>query len=229
MKTLAVVACALAMAAPMWAADAALDGGGFVTAPGWTAPTPSDQASTELAWDNGTRRWSIAWYTGADSWVGNEFDVSSMRTGNVRLLKFKFYTRDTWPNQQWDGFRIAVYNFQGGVPGSMMWPTSGDPKFFKPSGLSGHVWVETGINWTSPSDKFMPCEEQFYNYPNCDPFSVDTNETFLGHSWKYYDGWAPLSTSGDPYRNLMLRVWVEMGPFPSVEPTSIGRVKALYY
>jgi hypothetical protein len=53
----------------------------------------------------------------------------------------------------------------------------------------------------------------------------------LKHSWEYYRGtWAPLSTVGNPYRNLMIRVRVEKPrTFPGVAPSSIGRVKALYY
>jgi hypothetical protein len=53
----------------------------------------------------------------------------------------------------------------------------------------------------------------------------------LRHSWEYFAGaWSPLSTSGDPYQNLMIRLWVETGQeFPGVAPSSVGRVKALYY
>jgi hypothetical protein len=78
----------------------------------------------------------------------------------------------------------------------------------------------------------LAAQEQFYNYPNCDPFALDNNTTFRGHSWQYYEGsWAPYERSTDPvYRNLMIRVWVEPGQeFHGVAPSSIGRVKALYY
>lgn len=74
--------------------------------------------------------------------------------------------------------------------------------------------------------------EQRYNYPNCDPFSVDDNPTFRGHSWWFYGGtwgfW--IEPSFAPYFNNMIRVYVETGhKFPGVQSTSIGRVKALYY
>ena len=73
--------------------------------------------------------------------------------------------------------------------------------------------------------------EQRYNYPSCDPFCVDNNPTFRGHSWRRYGGtWAPLEPTEWPYRNNMLRVYVETGhTFAGVQTTSIGRVKALYY
>ena len=212
-----------------WTADIVADGGATGAA-GLYAPLPVDQSTLELSWDNGTRRWSIAWYTGAGSWAAVDYDVSTLKTSYVKVLKFKMYTRDTWPNQVWDGFRIGFYNFGGGVPGSMLWPTGGGGYFFKPSGLNGHVWVECNVNWTCPSVKFVAAEDQFYNYPNCDPFSLDTNTTNVGHSWEYYGGsWSP-NQGYEGYYNVMIRVWVETGQeFPGFAPSSIGRVKALYY
>ncbi|NIT37183.1 MAG: hypothetical protein GTN49_11930, partial [candidate division Zixibacteria bacterium] len=80
---------------------------------------------------------------------------------------------------------------------------------------------------------FVAAQEQFYNNPNCDPFSVDNNTVFRDHSWQYYLAkWEKLQLEQEagPYRNLMVRVWVEPGiEFPGVAPSSIGRVKALYY
>jgi hypothetical protein len=94
--------------------------------------------------------------------------------------------------------------------------------------------VEFDVNWTCPSRKFVAAQEQFYNHPNSDPFSVDNNTIFREHSWKYIEGsWAKYESTSPgfgPYRNLMIRVWVEPGiEFPGVAPSSIGRVKALYY
>jgi hypothetical protein len=117
----------------------------------------------------------------------------------------------------------------------MLWPTSGNPYFFKPSNpdVNSHIWVEFNIDWTCPSVKFVAAQEQFYNHPTCDPFAVDNNTTPGGHSWLYQTGsWQPYQTTGisAPYRNVMVRIWVEPGQeFPSVAPSSIGRVKALYY
>ena len=233
MKHVTVVILGLAVAAPLWAADVIVDGGGYATSPGFAEPAFYDQSTLELSWDTGERRWSVAWYTGAGTWVGNDFDTTTLKTSYVKVLKFKMYTRDTWPNQVWDGFRIGFYNFAGGVPGSQLWPTGGGGYFFKPSGASGHVWVECDINWTCPAVKFVACEEQFYNYPNCDPFSLDNNTSFVGHTWEYIGGtWGPFTEYSNltPYRNAMIRVWVETGQeFPGVAPSSIGRVKALYY
>jgi len=67
--------------------------------------------------------------------------------------------------------------------------------------------------------------------PHCDPFALDTNTSFRQHSWQYYEGQWSLyegSLSTAPYRNIMLRVVVDNSTL-AVAPTSLGRVKALYY
>jgi len=220
------------VALPAWAADGVVEGGPYRSPPTVGAPAPTDQSTLELSWDNGQRRWSVAWYTGAGTWVGNDFDASTLKTSYVKILKYKYYTYGSWPNQNWDGMRFAFYSFTGGVPGSRLWPTSGGGYFWKVNaGIEGHIWVEFDVNWTCPSVKFLAAQEQYYNWPTCDPFAVDNNFTFLQHSWQYYGGqWSPYGGISDPYLNLMIRVWVETGiEYPGVTPSSIGRVKALYY
>ncbi len=231
-KGLLVAISVLAVCGGAWASDVVVEGGSSAGGPALAAPTARDQASLELKWDNGTRRWSVAWYTGGDSWIGNDFTAATLKTSYARIIKFKMYTRNDWPNEGWDGFRIGFFNFRGGVPGSMLWPTGGSGYFFMPSAGAGHVWVECNIDWICPTVAFVAAEEQFYNYPTCDPWSVDNNTSFLKHSWQYYQGqWGPITGENiSPYFNAMIRVWIEPGiEFPGVAPSSIGRVKALYY
>ena len=231
MRTWCVIAAAaVAAAGAAWAADVAIDGRPCGRG-GVSAPPAHDAATFELKWDNGRVRWVLAWYTGAGSWVGNDFDATTLKTRYVKILKFRMYTDGKWPNSSWDGFRIGIFDLAGGVPGSRLWPTAGEGRFFKPGREGGEGWVECAVDWNCPALKFVAAQQQYYNWPNCDPFSVDTNRTFLKHSWEYYRGtWAPLSTVGNPYRNLMIRVRVEKPrTFPGVAPSSIGRVKALYY
>jgi hypothetical protein len=228
MKTIALaISLAFMVVAGAWSADCIADGAPLYFEA--AAPAGSD-ATLELKWDNGTRRWSWAWYSGADAWVGNDFDLSTI-SGYKAISKFKFYTRGAWPNAGWDGVRLAVYSFST-VPGSMLWPTSGGGYFFKPNApIQSHIWVECDINWTCPSAKFLAAEEQFYNHPNCDPYAVDNNTVFMRHSWHYYQGpWEPASYREpyEAYRNVMLRVVVD-DETVNVSPTSVGRVKALYY
>jgi hypothetical protein len=234
MNYLALIAIIAAAAAPLWAADVAADGGGHYAVPNVHAPF--NPATMELQWDNGLRRWSVCWRQGEqNAWVANDFDVATLKTTYAKILKYKYYTRGAWPNEGWEGMRFAFYGFRGGVPGSMLWPTSGDPYFFKPnnSNIQSHIWVEFDVDWTCPSVRFVAAQEQFYDYPYCDPFSLDNNTDFVGHTWRYYQGiWEafPEYPNLTPYRNAMIRVWVEPGQeFPGVTPSSIGRVKALYY
>lgn len=226
----AIAVAALAAAGAAWAADEALSGGSPYGL-GADGPQGFDRKTLELSWDNGDREWSIAWYTGAGAWVGNDFSVSTLKTRHVKILRFKTYTRSDWPNAVWDGFRIGVFDFAGNVPGSRLWPTSGEGRFFKPGLASDEGWVTCAVDWVCPAVKFVAAQQQYYNWPACDPFSVDSNPTFRRHSWEYYGGrWAFLSTIGDPFRNAMIRLRVETWyMLPGVAPSSLGRVKALYY
>jgi hypothetical protein len=220
-------------------ADVAADGG-YAKSPAFAAPERYDQSTIELTWDNGRRRWSVAWLSGSGAWVGNDFDVSTLvASEKVIILKYKYYTRGAWPNQRWDGVRLAFYSYTGDVPGSMLWPAGGTPHFFKPNNpdIQSHLWVEFDINWICPEKKFVAAQEQFNKYPACDAFSLDDSTTFTGHTWEPFKGsWRPFSEYENlgPYRNAMIRVYV--GPVvtrhdsaPGVAPSSIGRVKALYY
>lgn len=221
----AVVVCALCGGA--WAADVVVE---ETPDAGPVAASPTFDGTLELKWDNGTRRWSWAWYTGAGCWAANDFDLSTISTYRT-VKKMKFYTRDDWPNGRWDGIRVAFFDFRGSIPGSKLWPTAAGGYFFRPSGLHGHVWVEINVGWTCPTTAFVAAEEQFYNYPNCDPYAVDNNPTFLRHSWHYYQGtweYVSLPAQYGPYYNVMIRVVVN-DETVNVTPTSLGRVKALYH
>jgi hypothetical protein len=224
-KVTTIVGLAMLAAAGAWGADVVAEGSAY-TARAVAAREVDGQR--ELSWDNGTRRWNLAWYTGAGSWVGNDFDLSTISAYRA-VEKVKFYSRDNWPNSQWDGFRVGIYAFTS-VPGSLIWPTAGGGYFFKPSGLQGHVWVEINIGWTCPSMAFVAAVEQYYNYPDCDPLAMDSNPTFRGHSWQRYEGrWSPAKFP-EPCdtRNVMLRVIVDNSTL-GVTAASLGRVKALYY
>jgi hypothetical protein len=150
MKRILIVAltAALAAAALVGAVD-------FVVEPASPASggdMPTYDATMELKWDNGTHRWSIAWYSGAGSCVGNDFNLSTISAYRA-VGKVRFYSRDDWPNAQWDGFRVGIYNFSA-VPGSLLWPTAGGGYLFKPTGLHGHIWVDIPVGWTCSSTAF---------------------------------------------------------------------------
>jgi hypothetical protein len=141
------------------------------------------------------------------------------------IQSMKLYTSNTWPNTSWDGFRLGVYSMGGGVPGSLLW----GPEFVMPT-IRG--WNTFSVDWTLPSGqkRFLPAIEQYYNYPNCDPHTVDNSTVDNGHNWVYYGGtWGKYSNSTPGYYNIMIRVIMDNEHNPGVEPTSVGRVKALYY
>jgi hypothetical protein len=191
-------------------------------------PARGRDGTFELKWDSGTASWLIAWRSGAGTWVGNDFDVSTVKTyPHIRTIRV--YSTPTWPNGSWEGFYIGIYAFAGGVPGSMMWPPGGRGKYVKGT-TSGYGWQIFTVDWNLPSGvrKFAPALEQFYDFPNCDPHLVDDNATFRKHSWAYYQGnWHPL-TNTTGYYNLMLRVVVDDEHNPGVAPTTVGRIRALY-
>ncbi|UCH78315.1 MAG: hypothetical protein JSU81_11440 [Candidatus Coatesbacteria bacterium] len=221
MRGLGAVIFAVAVAAGAWAADYEV---ARPAAPPATTGDPASDASIELKWDSGVAQWLICYYTGAGTWMGNDFDISTLSTYRA-IESFKMYSSARWPNGRWDGFRIGIWSVSGGVPGSMLW----GPKAVVGSG-SGDRWIQFRVGWTLPSanNAFCAAFEQYYNYPNCDPHLVDNNRTFLRHSWLYYGGrWQPYSNSTG-YYNLMVRVIVDNSTLPVV-PTSLGHVKALYH
>jgi len=221
-KVTTIVGLGLAMlgGAGAWGADC-------VVATAASAPAAREAAATddaiELIWDSGSGRWWLAWYTGRGSWVGNDFDISTISTYRA-VEKIKLQSRADWPNVGWDGFNLGIYNFAGGIPGSLLW----GPKFVVPTGSAG--WKEFSVGWTLPSgiDKFVAAQEQYYNYPNCEPYCVDNSLTFTRHSWQYYLGTWELHVGYQNYRNVMLRVIVDNSTL-AVTPASLGRVKALYF
>jgi hypothetical protein len=221
MKNFALVAGLVALiAAGAWAADMVVEKAPPATTIG---ESPNYDATVELKWDSGATSWLIVWYTGAGAWVANDFDISTVKT-YPHIQNIKMYCYMAWPNGRWDGFRLGVYSFPGGVPGSLIW----GPEFVMPTATG---WNNFSVDWTLPSGlkKFLPAMEQFYNYPNCDPHVVDNVPGNSGHSWLYYGGnWGPL-TNGTGYYNLMLRVIMDNEHNPGVTPTSVGRVKALYF
>jgi hypothetical protein len=225
-KAPSLAALILASVAGAWSADVIVERApSFLAAP---APAGRD-ATMELAWDNGRYQYFTCWYSGNGVWAGNDFDVATIST-SIPILKYKFHTRSDWPNEGWDGVGVGFYNFAGGIPGSVVWPTSGKSHFFKPSGgAPDFIWAECDVHWRCPFTKFLAAHDQIYNYPQCDPCAVDDNYVFRGHSWCYWDRWMSFKemVGLEPYHNLMIRVVVD--DTTAVAPTSLGRVKALYY
>jgi hypothetical protein len=180
-------------------------------------PPAFPQTEYELKWDNGKLGY-VKTHIEPGNWVGNDFDISTLGANNIKYIRV--YSSDLWPNGRWDGFRIGVFKFNAGAPGALIW----GPRFVKGTG-TGYRWCDFDVNYTLPkgATEFVAAVEQVYKYPDTDPYCLDTGPPKL-RGWTYYRGiWTPLQGEG----NLMLRA-VMQGDI-GVAPTSIGRVKALYY
>ena len=100
----------------------------------------------------------------------------------------------------------------------------------------GSRWymVYFGYKIPDPHVNFKVVLEPINGPDNTPKIYVDSHyETFWRHSWQYNGtSWRYLvgvEESGRRYRNLMIRVLVrDKYPDTGVEPTSLGRIKALY-
>ncbi len=221
MKKLAVLFVALAAAA--WGAE-------FIAAPplnatGTVTPAPNGDSTVEIYWDNGTIYTAFAWYTGTNTWGGNDYDISTLST-YVNIASSRIYYYPGWPNGTWEGNGIAAFAFSGGTPGSIMMPS----RYVRGSGTVGG-WQSYTVGWALPgaTRTFLFAYSQLYNYPGVDPvYPLDGNASGGAHSWYYYSGvWARVSSVGYGNRALMHRCTMEDNV--DVAPSSFGRVKAMYH
>ena len=199
-----ISAAAVAGAADYTSPEPAYDGA-------W--PLPGD-GSKWLSWDNGTASATNVTMSG---WIGHGFDVSTLEDYTY-VNKFRMYMR-AWPNRSWDGGRIGVCGFQGGVPGSLLW----GPEFVMPAQQGWNDF--DAACFLGSQTKFIAFWDQVYAYPNGDTLCFDTGPERVG-KWVYIRGaWSPYTGAEG---NLMLRVRVDDKHNPAVAPASIGRVKALF-
>jgi hypothetical protein len=219
MKAVAIIgALAAASAVAAWGADYAAE---RATAPPALPEPAANDATRELKWDNGVWRTYVMFVGAPGTRFANDFDVSTLPAFTY-LRTLRLHMKPGPPERP--GARLGVYAWAGGVPGTLVW----GPKDVEAS-VEG--WNDFAVTWSLPKGayKFLAAVEQIYAHPGSASFGVDTNSTFVGHSWLYYRGsWGPLQVQGT-YYNLMLRVVVDDEHGPAVTPASVGRVKALYY
>jgi hypothetical protein len=222
MRTLltGVEVCALAAAMAVWAADYVVE---EPLAGSAQVSCPEEDGVVELRWDTGTRSYLVCEGYGAGKWFANDFDLRQF-PDYTRVTRLLVYSGPSWPNARWDGFRIGIFSFNGSVPGSLLW----GPKFVR-GGLTSPGWANFTVAWTLPptQSRFAAGFEQYYDYPECDPHAVDNNRTPLRHSWSYYGRWGGYWNSTG-YYNLMIRVRVS-NAYANLMPTTVGRIKALFY
>ena len=178
-------------------------------------------AELELKWDAGSAVGQLCYYTGAETYYGNDFNISTIATYRY-VSRYRFYVWPNWPNGVYEGCRACAFAFTGGAPGSLLWGPTYAPN-------TGQGWNDWSIGWTLPAgtQAFVAAAEQYYNYPNCDPVSWSSTGT-QGHGWYHYGGtWRPWSQAQPGNNPLMIRCVVD-DSHSAIAPLSLGRVKALY-
>ena len=137
---------------------------------------PMQPTEYELRWDNGTLG-SVLTHILGGTWVANDFDASTL--GATRVQYLRYFSTGQWPNSSWDGCEIGIYRLVNGLPGALIW----GPAFVKGTG-TGYRWCTFDVNWALPKGilKFVAAVEQTYDYPNADPYCLDTSPA-TGRAW----------------------------------------------
>ena len=218
-KSALIIAGLVLGTAGAWAADT------VAGPPYWgpRAPGGGTDATLELKWDSGTLiAGGFAFYTGAGLWAGVDFNISTLAAYHY-VSAGKLYYYPNWPNNIFEGNRMAVWSFVGSVPGSIL---SG-PTYVRGT---AHGWntYANGYDLASTT-AFVMAFEQYYNYPNCDPVICYSTQADYTHSWYYYTGaWHPIGGLGNGNFPIMTRAFVSDQGI-GVAPASLGRVKAMYH
>ncbi|MBD3399650.1 MAG: hypothetical protein GF399_04895 [Candidatus Coatesbacteria bacterium] len=186
------------------AVGASLAAGAFTTPD--VPPRPDYQ---EFHYDDGGCEVGYVMYTGGQYWAV-EFgeDLTGGTAGHIDQLGA--YTVAGWPDSTFQGCYLHVFSEYGGYPDEDLCREylafqSGDQ----------YEWIDVDVEIST--GLFYVVFEQFGDYPACDSIGVDTDNS--GHSWM----------DGQPFTEgeLMLRCYWQSDN-SAVEPSSWGRVKALY-
>jgi hypothetical protein len=141
------------------------------------APGPSYMWGDERSIDIGTPGNAWIYNTGAGAYVAVDY---TLPFGYHYLTRIKYAIHTTWPNATFDGFGVCAWVMNGGVPGSMIWPSSGVPIYNHNTGGTpgdpdeNYKWI---IQDTSPYPSlpagFLVGITFLYISPNSDGIAVD--------------------------------------------------------
>jgi len=193
--------------------------GGFIAT---DQPVPLNPTQMELSHDNGPGLGFIFIY-GAGVYLGAQFSLPS--GGPWFLNGIKYYVENQgWPDSVYQGFAVGCWKFVGGVPGPVVWPTSGIP-IYNPN--TGGGWIvqqvqpEFNLTQNCPNG-FLVGVGLLYNYPACD--ALGFSNTGVGpYDWACISG----SWSAAP-ANPCIRALIDDEYPEAIEPVSLGGVRALY-
>jgi hypothetical protein len=178
---------------------------------------PNNPAMIELSHDNGNIQNAWVYLTGANTYAGDQYDNGLI----FYLSAIKYYVWTGWPDSTFQGFAVACWKMDGGTPGSVVWPTDGNP-IYNPN--TGGNWIiqDTGwfdIGYAAP-EGFVVGIGFLYSYPAMDAFGVD-NTGVSPWDWSYVGG----AWGAAPYGVGSARAIQYSMP---VEPISLGSLRALY-
>jgi hypothetical protein len=186
---------------------------------------PSNLTSMELSYDNGNvDHGPYTFVNGAGSYVAIQFDFPS--GGPWYLSGIKYYVYPGYPDSIYQGYGVACWLFEGGLPTALVWPLDG-ALIYNPN--TGGNWivqpVTPNFNLTQNCPTgFVLGIEIMYDLPNND--AIGSDDTGPGtHDWWHFTstGWSPASYGKNAVRALIN----DIGN-PGVETSTIGQIRALY-
>jgi hypothetical protein len=190
---------------------------------GVSAPilTPGYVTNDELSRDNGNMQNAWVYLTGANTYVGDQYDTP---TTLIWLYGIKYYVWPGWPDTSYQGFTVGCWKMESGTPSSVVWPTDGNPIY---NDNAGGNWIIQDVDGgfdlsTGAPSGFLVGIGFLYTYPAMDAFGVDY--TGIGpYDWSYVGG----AWGAAPYGKGSARALITDSP-PGVETTTMGTIRAMY-
>jgi len=176
----------------------------------------------EMSWDDGSPTGAIEFSETnpvilklANDFALTDFTYEPERYGRITYIR-------VYADLVGCGFNVSIESDEG-----LLW---GPKEMIR---YAGKRWYKVYVGYKLP-DPYMQFKvvlapiSETGDSPNC---YVGSQTSFAGHSWQHNrTRWIYLrgiTKGGERYRNLMIRVLVR-DRYTAVEPTSLGRVKALY-
>ncbi len=168
--------------------------------------TPGYMTSLELSYDNGDVAFgAYNFYFGAGSYVAVQFDVPSGGLWYLSGIKYYVYPGG-WPDNIYQGYGVACWLFEGGLPTALVWPLDGSPIYNPNTGGSWIIQpVDPNYNLTQNCPTgFVLGIEIMYNHPNND--AIGSDDTGPGpHDWWHTtnEGWSLAAYGKNAVRALI--------------------------
>ncbi|UCE27382.1 MAG: hypothetical protein JSW52_01115 [Candidatus Coatesbacteria bacterium] len=167
---------------------------------------------------DGTSYTHVAHTEAGDGW-GVRFDPP-FECGWIETVEFYVHQE---PDDEWDSFTMWLCEYRPGadIPGDVI--NDFGEVTYDIIGDEGWASFSTGYFWGN-MDSFVIALIQPRDSPNCNSLAVDVEQTDPNPNFNYFDGyWVPfILKDGD----FLMRV--DFVEYESIEPESLGNIKALY-